>query len=69
MNTNKGVVEKLTDKGFGFLRVEGYEKGIFFHASKLRGVKFDDLRVGDDVTFEDLEQDDKGIKAVGIHLV
>lgn len=68
MNTNRGVIEKLTDKGFGFIKVEGMEKAVFFHASKLRGVKFDELRTGDEVTFDDIENDVKGTKAVGVQL-
>lgn len=68
MTTNTGVIEKLTDKGFGFIRVPGMDKTVFFHASKTRDVKYDDLRIGDNVTFDELEQDEKGVKAVGVSL-
>ncbi len=64
----RGTIEKLTDKGFGFIRVEGMEKSVFFHASKLRGIKFDELRVGDEVTIDEIASDEKGVKAVGIEL-
>ncbi len=63
-----GVIEKLTDKGFGFIKVEGYDKGVFFHASKLIGSRFDDLQVGDNVTIESIDTDAKGTKAVGVEL-
>ncbi len=68
MNTNRGVIEKLTDKGFGFIKVEGVEKSVFFHASKMRGVKFDELRVGDPVTFDEIVYNDKGQSAIGVML-
>lgn len=68
MNQYRGVIEKVTDKGFGFIRIEGMEKSVFFHASKLNGVKFDELRVGDQVSVDEIDQDEKGVKAVGIQL-
>ena len=37
-----GVIKKLTDKGFGFIAVEG-QKDIFFHSKSLVGVTFDEL--------------------------
>ncbi len=61
----EGVIKKLTDKGFGFIGREGEEKDLFFHSNNLVGVGFDDLREGDNVTFE-LEQTDKGPAAVNV---
>ncbi|HDY72968.1 MAG TPA: cold shock domain-containing protein [Candidatus Jorgensenbacteria bacterium] len=61
----EGVIKKLTDKGFGFIGREGEEKDLFFHSNNLVGVGFDDLREGDNVTFE-LEQSDKGPAAVNV---
>ena len=64
----EGTIEKLTDKGFGFISVEGEEKGIFFHSNDLVDVTFEELKEGDKVTFEK-EASDKGPKAVNVTLV
>ena len=64
----EGTIEKLTDKGFGFISVEGEEKGIFFHSNDLVDVVYDDLNEGDKVTFEK-ESSEKGPKAVSVTLV
>jgi len=45
-------IARLTDKGFGFISIDGQEKDLFFHSNELVGVSFDDLREGDKVTFE-----------------
>ena len=47
-----GTIKKLTEKGFGFIAREGETKDLFFHSKELKGVTFDELRVGDAVTFE-----------------
>ena len=48
----EGTIKNLTDKGFGFITVEGEEKDLFFHSNELQGVAYDDLKVGDKVSFE-----------------
>jgi len=50
----KGEIVRLTDRGFGFIRPEGVEKDLFFHANELQGVEFNDLKEGDKVTFEEV---------------
>lgn len=47
-----GTIKKLTDRGFGFITREGEVKDLFFHSKDLNGVTFDQLKVGDVVTFE-----------------
>ena len=42
----------LTEKGFGFIAREGETKDLFFHSKGLVGVMFDELKVGDNVSFE-----------------
>jgi len=42
----------LTDRGFGFIAIEGEEKELFFHANELIDVEYNDLKEGDEVTFE-----------------
>jgi CspA family cold shock protein len=48
----EGTIKNLTDKGFGFITVDGEEKDLFFHSNELRGVGFEELRAGDRVSFE-----------------
>ena len=61
-----GIIKTLiSDKGFGFISREGEEKDLFFHHSDLKGVEFDELKVGDKVTF-DLEQKERGPAAVNV---
>lgn len=64
-----GVIKKLiTDKGFGFISVEGQEKDLFFHSKSLVDVQFTDLHEGDSVTFE-VEDSPKGPNAVNVKVV
>jgi CspA family cold shock protein len=48
----KGTVVRVNERGFGFIKREGADKDLFFHANELVGVAFNDLREGDEVTFE-----------------
>ncbi len=64
----EGIVKKKTDKGFGFIAVEGQEKDLFFHSSSLVGVTFDEIKEGDKVTFE-IEDSPKGKNAVNVNRV
>ncbi len=63
-----GTVKRLTDKGFGFITPDGQDKDVFFHLSALVDTNFDDLRVGDAVTFE-VEDSDKGPRAIDVRRV
>lgn len=63
-----GKIKTLTDKGFGFISRVGAEKDLFFHMSNLDGVRYDELKVGDDVEFA-LEIGAKGPFAVGVRLL
>jgi len=60
-----GVVKKKTDKGFGFITVEGQEKDLFFHSNSLVGISFNEIQEGDSVTFE-VEQSAKGPNATNV---
>jgi CspA family cold shock protein len=63
----KGVIKKKTDKGFGFIAVDGQEKDLFFHSKALVGITFEEIQEGDSVTFES-EQSPKGPNAVNVQL-
>jgi CspA family cold shock protein len=60
-----GTIKTLTDKGFGFIAREGETKDLFFHSKELAGVTFDELRVGDTVSFEVVESE-KGPAATNV---
>ena len=64
----EGVIASLTGKGFGFIKVEGREKDLFFHSNDLIDVKFEDLREGDKVSFE-LGESPKGPYAAQVRKI
>ena len=47
-----GTIKTKTDRGFGFIAREGEVKDLFLHSKELKGVTFDELQVGDAVSFE-----------------
>ncbi|MBU1293047.1 cold shock domain-containing protein [Patescibacteria group bacterium] len=63
-----GTIVGLTDKGFGFIKGEGMEKDLFFHSNELVNVNFDDLRQGDQVTFE-IGESPRGPNAIKVSKV
>jgi CspA family cold shock protein len=64
-NYMQGTIKTLTDRGFGFIARDGEAKDLFFHSKELNGVAFDDLKVGDVVTFEVVDGE-KGPAAVNV---
>ncbi|MFH1354431.1 MAG: cold shock domain-containing protein [bacterium] len=60
-----GTIKTLTEKGFGFISREGESKDLFFHSNELKGVTFDELKVGDAVTFEVVDSE-KGPAATNV---
>jgi len=63
-----GTIKTLTERGFGFITYEGAPKDLFFHSKDLQGVTFDELKVGDSVTFKIVEGE-KGPAAVEVSRV
>lgn len=60
-----GTIKTVTDKGFGFITVPG-SADVFYHNSACNG-QFDNMHVGDSVTF-DIVKGDKGPKAENVAL-
>lgn len=60
----EGKIKTLTDKGFGFITT-GSGKDIFFHNSNVEGVRFEDLRQGQSVTYTE-GQGPKGPRAENV---
>lgn len=63
----EGTIASLRE-GYGFIKIEGAEKDLFFHANELIDVRFDDLREGDKVTFE-IGESPKGQNAIKVSKV
>ncbi len=61
----EGTIAGLTDKGFGFIKREGGEKDLFFHSNELLNVQFDELNVGDKLSFE-VAEGPKGPNAIKV---
>ncbi|HUY05440.1 MAG TPA: cold shock domain-containing protein, partial [Candidatus Paceibacterota bacterium] len=61
----QGTVAKKTDKGFGFIKRDGQDKDLFFHANELQNISFDELQEGDKVSFE-VGESPKGPNAVNV---
>ena len=67
MATTHGTIKRLvSDKGFGFIAA-GDGNEYFFHNSACSGVRFDELREGQHVTF-DRGQGPKGPRAENVRL-
>ena len=60
-----GTIKTLTDRGFGFIARDGEAKDLFFHSKELKGVTFDELKVGDTLQFE-VAEGEKGPNAVNV---
>lgn len=63
-----GTIKRLTDRGFGFIAVEGSDKDLFFHSKELQGVQYNDLKEGDTLQFE-VAESPKGQNAVNVSKV
>lgn len=63
---SEGTIKRLTDKGFGFIS-NGSGTDMFFHMSAVEGVRFEDLREGQKVTFNET-QGPKGPRAENVRV-
>ena len=61
----EGTIKNLTDKGFGFITADGEEKDLFFHKNELKGVTYEEIKVGDRVSFEKTDSP-KGSNATNV---
>lgn len=65
----EGTIVRINPKGFGFITQEGKDKDLFFHATGLVGIAFDQVREGDKVRFEVATTDDGRLNAVQVTVV
>lgn len=63
----EGTIKRLTDKGFGFID-DGSGKDMFFHSSAVEGVRYDELREGQQVSYN-IGQGPKGPRAENVRVV
>lgn len=61
----KGNIVRKRDEGYGFIKPEDGSKDVFFHASALVDITFDELNENDAVTF-DVEEGPKGPAAANV---
>lgn len=65
---NQGTIVRLMDKGYGFVRQDGDDKDLFFHANEVKDIDFNDLKEGMKVSFE-IKEGDKGPYASNVQVV
>ena len=63
----EGKIKRMTDRGFGFID-DGTEKDMFFHSSSVQEGSFDELREGQQVSY-DVGQGPKGPRADNVRVV
>lgn len=63
------VVFISSDRGFGFIKIESRPKNVFFHAKDLRHINFEQIRKGDSVEVEAIEETEKGFNAGSVYLI
>lgn len=63
----EGIIKKKTEKGFGFISIEGGDD-LFFHSNSLVDITFDEIKEGDKVSFE-VEETQKGKNAKDVRKV
>ena len=63
-----GIVEKLFDDGYGFIRTVDDNRQFYFHRNSVLHDAFDRLAVGTEVRFS-AEEGDKGPQASSVHVV
>ena len=62
----EGIIKTIvSDKGFGFITVDGEEKDLFFHKNEVKEPTYEELKVGDKVSFEKADSP-KGPNAVNV---
>ncbi|HET9989749.1 MAG TPA: cold-shock protein [Kofleriaceae bacterium] len=64
---SEGTIKRLTDKGFGFI-ANGTGTDMFFHMSAVEGVRFEDLREGQKVSYNE-GRGPKGPRAENVRVI
>jgi len=64
---SEGTIKRLTDRGFGFIEIAPGQD-LFFHTSACEGVRFEDLREGQKVSFNE-GRGPKGPRAENVKVI
>lgn len=64
---SEGTIKRLTDKGFGFIST-GSGTDMFFHMSAVEGVRFEELREGQKVSYNE-GSGPKGPRAENVRVI
>jgi cold shock CspA family protein len=64
----QGIVEKLFEEGYGFLRELGDDRQVYFHRNSVQHDDFERLAIGTEVRFTPREGDD-GPQASSVQIV
>jgi cold shock protein len=64
---SEGTIKRLTDKGFGFIE-NGSGTDLFFHMSAVEGARFEELREGQKVSYNE-GRGPKGPRAENIRVL
>jgi len=62
---SEGTIRKLAEKGFGFIATDSGD--VFFHMSSLENARFEELSVGQKVTYE-MGEGPKGPRAENVRV-
>lgn len=69
METKYGTIVKMKrEKGYGFIKTDGVEKNIFFHARDVLSPEYQQLKIGERVEYLERETP-KGIEAYDLAVV
>jgi len=63
----EGTIKRLTDKGFGFIE-NGSGTDLFFHMSAVEGMRFEELRTGQKVSYVE-GRGPKGARAENVRAI
>jgi cold shock protein len=63
----EGTIKRITSKGFGFIE-NASGTDMFFHSSSLEGVRYEDLREGQRVSYT-VGQGPKGPRAENVRVI
>ncbi len=63
----EGTIKRMTDKGFGFIE-DGTGKDMFFHSSAVEGMRYEELREGQQVSYN-VGQGPKGPRAENVRVI
>ncbi|MHC1720842.1 MAG: cold-shock protein [Clostridiaceae bacterium] len=68
MSNSVGNIKKLGAKGFGFIDAGG-GKELYFNVDGLKGFTYAELRVGDNVEFQEVPAHTGKTKAINVKLI